>query len=315
MSDKAGSQIKTAENEYRNGLMCILACQLMWGFLPIYWQALDPIESWKIILYRIFTMFIYSYIAARIMYSREEIWGPFRDRAIRRKYILAGLILTANWSIYIWAMNSGRVIQASIGYYIEPIVICAFGIFIFKEKLTVYNSAAMICAVIAIIVILIHFRQLPGVALGLIFTWATYSAIKKTSEIPPFIALVYETMVYAVISFFVIIYIEARGIGALSVNVPGKYALMFLSGLVTLIPVGLFGIAAKKVPLVLIGIAQYISPTISLLLGIFAFKEPFDRVQMLALVIIWIGLAIFTYGEIRGVRERRSGTETADSVS
>lgn len=307
--------MERADRDYRNGLMCVLACQLMWGFLPIYWQALDPIESWKIILYRILMMFIYSYIAARIFYNREEIWGPFRDRAIRRKYITAGLILTANWSIYIWAMNSGRVIQASIGYYIEPIVICAFGIFIFKEKLTKYNAAAMVCAVIAIIVILLHYRQLPGVALGLTLTWATYSAIKKTAEITPLIALVYETMVYAVIAFFVIIYIETKGIGAISVHVPGKYALMFLSGLVTLIPVALFGFAAKKVPLVVIGIAQYISPTISLLLGIFAFKEPFDRVQLLAFAIIWTGLAIFTYGQIRGSKERSQETETADSVS
>ncbi len=304
MSEKDSAALSTAESEYRTGLMCVVGCQLMWGFLPIYWQALDPIESWKIILYRIFTMFIYSYIAARLRYSREEIWGPLAGRAVRRKYFTAGLILTANWSIYIWAMNSGRVIQASIGYYIEPIVICAFGIFLFKEKLTKYNAAAMVCAVIAIIVILLYYRQLPGVALGLTLTWATYSAIKKAAEITPLIALVYETMIYAVIAFFAIIYIEAKGIGALSVHVPGKYALMLLSGLLTLIPVGLFGVAAKKVPLVVIGIVQYISPTISLLLGIFLFKEPFDKVQLIAFLIIWTGLAIFTYGEIRASRER-----------
>ena len=162
----------------------------------------------------------------------------------------------------------------------------------------------MACAVIAIIVILLHYRQLPGVALGLTLTWATYSAIKKTAEINPLIALVYETMIYAAIALVAIIYIEAKGIGAISVNVPGKYALMFLSGLVTLIPVALFGFAAKKVPLVVIGIVQYISPTISLLLGIFAFREPFDRVQLIAFIIIWTGLAFFTYGEIKRSKER-----------
>jgi len=296
-------------NDYKKGVLCVLACQLIWGFCPIYWEALVPIPSWIIILYRIATMFVYSYIGARFKYRREEIFGPLRDRAIRRKYLAAGLILTVNWSIYIWAMTTEHVIQASIGYYIEPIVICAVGIVVFNEKLTKYNITAMIFAVIAIIVILVHFRQIPGVALGLAGTWACYSAIKKTSELPAIIALVYETMVYAVIAFFAILYIETKGIGAISLNLPGKYAMMFLSGLITLIPVALFAVAAQKVSLLVIGLAQYISPTISLLLGIFMFREPIDAVQIIAFVIIWAGLCIFTYGEFRTV----NSTDTAVS--
>ena len=290
-------------SEYKKGVLCVLACQLIWGFCPIYWEALVPIPSWIIILYRIVTMFVYSYIGARLKYSREEIFGPLGDRAIRRKYFAAGLILTVNWSIYIWAMTTEHVIQASIGYYIEPIVICAVGIVVFKERLTRYNITAMIFALIAIAVILIHFRQIPGVALGLAGTWAVYSAIKKTSELPPIIALVYETMVYAVIALFAILYIETKGIGAISMNIPGKYAMMFLSGLVTLIPVALFAVAAKKVSLFVIGLAQYISPTISLLLGIFMFKEPIDATQIIAFIIIWAGLCIFTYGEFKTVKD------------
>ena len=291
-------------NDYKKGVLCVLACQLIWGFCPIYWEALVPIPSWIIILYRIVTMFVYSYIGARLRYSREEIFGPLGDRAIRRKYFAAGLILTVNWSIYIWAMTTEHVIQASIGYYIEPIVICAVGIVVFKERLTKYNITAMIFALIAIVVILVHFRQIPGVALGLAGTWAVYSAIKKTSELPPIIALVYETMAYSVIALFAILYIEAKGIGAISMNIPGKYAMMFLSGLVTLIPVALFAVAAQKVSLLVIGLTQYISPTISLLLGIFMFKEPIDRIQIIAFIIIWTGLAVFTYGEFRSVKER-----------
>lgn len=286
-------------SEYRTGVICVLACQLIWGFCPIYWQALEPIPSWIIILYRIVTMFVYSYAAARIMYSREEIWGPLRDRAVRRKFFTAGLILTINWSIYIWAMTSEHVIQSAIGYYIEPIVICAVGIIVFKEQLTIYNTIAMLFALIAIVIILIHYRQLPGVALGLAGTWALYSAIKKTAKQPAVIALVYETMIYAVIALIAVIYIESRGIGAISLGVPGKYALMFLSGLVTLVPVALFGAAAPKVPLFFIGLAQYISPTITLLLGIFLFGEPIDRIQIAAFIIIWTGLCFFTYGEFR----------------
>ena len=293
------------KDDYRTGVLSVLACQLIWGFCPIYWQALEPIPSWIIILYRIVTMFIYSYIAARIRYSKEEIWGPLRSRPVRTKYFTAGLILTINWSIYIWAMTSEHVIQSAIGYYIEPLVICAVGVIVFKEKLTRYNMTAMAFALVAIIMILVHYRQLPGVALGLAGTWAVYTAIKKTATQPVVISLVYETMIYAVIAAFAIVFIESRGIGALAMGIPGKYALMLLSGLVTLVPVALFGVAAPKVSLFIIGLAQYISPTITLLLGIFLFKEPIDRVQVTAFIIIWTGLCFFTYGEfIRNGRKQ-----------
>ena len=304
MSEKGTVQKNTSE--YRTGMLSLISCQLIWGFCPIYWEALKPIPSWIIILYRALTMFVYAYIAARIRYSREQVWAPLRDKDVRRKYFSAGLILLINWSIYIWAMTSERVIQASIGYYIEPIVICAVGILLFREQLTKYNVTAMLFAMAAIILILIHYRQIPGVALGLAASWACYSAIKKTAEQPPILSMTYETMIYALISLFAIIYIESHGMGAVSMNVPGKYALMFLSGIVTLVPIGLFNIAATRVPLYVIGLCQYMSPSISLILGIFMFREPIDVVQIIAFAIIWTGLCFFSYGEIRNAKEHKA---------
>ena len=304
MNERKPAAQAPASSDYKLGMILVIACQLFWGVCPIYWEALVPIESWKIILYRIFTMFIYTYAAARFKYSREEIFGPLKERAVRRKYFLAGLILTTNWSIYVWAMTSEHMVQASIGYYIEPIVICAVGIIFFKEKLTRYNLTAMIFALAAIILILVHFRQVPGVALGLAGTWAAYSAIKKTSDKPVLIAMVYETMVYAVLALPAIIYIEATGRGVIAMDIPVKYAMLFLSGLITVIPVGLFGAAAKKVPLLVIGLSQYISPSITLLIGIFMFGEPIDAVQIAAFGIIWTGLVIFTLGEFKNAKEQ-----------
>lgn len=301
--------MEESRRDYKIGLIFVIGCQVLWGFLPIYWQALKPIDSYVIILYRIFTMFIFSLMGARIKYSFKEIFEPLRDVKKLIRSFLAGLILATNWSIYIWAINSGRVIQAAIGYYIEPIVICLFGIVIFREKLTKYNVAAMGLAMIAVVVILIHFKQLPGVALGLAITWAIYSVVKKTSDQPTIIALVHETMPFAIIAIIVIIYIESQGAGALSMNLPGKYSLMLLSGLVTVIPVALFGMAATKVPLFIIGLAQYISPTITLICGIFLFHEEIDIVQIVAFIIIWIGLIFFTYGEFVSARKSLRNTD------
>ena len=301
--DEERNVLKNNNRDYKIGLICVLASQLIWGFLPAYWQALVPIPSWIIILYRMTTMFIYSYIAARLRYTKEEIWTPLKEKGAVVRYLIAGALLTANWSIYIWAMTTGHMIQSSIGYYLEPIVICLFGVVIFKEKFTRYNLTAVVFAAVALIVMLIHYGQLPGVALGLAFTWATYSAIKKSSKNPPLVELVYETMFYAVFAVIGILVIETMGIGALSLGVPGKYALMFLSGLVTLIPIALFGSAAKKVSLFIIGLTQYISPSITLLLGIFVYKEPIDRVQLISFAVIWIGLIFFTYGEYKSHKE------------
>ena len=296
-------EIKQNNSDYRTGVICVLACQIFWGFCPVYWQALVPIPSWIIILYRMTTMFVFSYIAARMKHTKEEIWGPLKERGTARRYMLNGLILTVNWSTYIWAMTTGHMVQAAIGYYIEPIVICLFGVVIFREKFTKYNATAMVLAAVSLIVMLVHYGQLPGVALGLALTWATYSALKKKTGRPPLVELVYETMFFAVIAVIAIIVIETRGIGGLSMGVPGRYALMYLSGLITLIPIALFGSAAKKVSLFMIGLAQYISPTITLLLGIFAYKEPIDSMQLITFAIIWIGLVFFTYGEYKNHKE------------
>jgi len=294
--------INKEKSDYRTGLICIIACHLLWGFLPVYWQALVPIPSGIIILYRMTTMFVFSYAAARLKYTREEVWGPLKEKGALAKYLAAGLLLTANWSTYIWAMTTGHMVQASIGYYIEPVVICLFSIVIFKEKITKYNGAAMFFALASLVLMLVHYRQIPGVALGLALTWGCYSAIKKTTKNPPVIELVHETMFYAAIALAAIFVTELRGIGALSLGVPGKYALMFLSGLVTLIPIALFGNAAKKVSFFMVGLAQYISPTITLMLGIFAYKEPIDRVQVIAFAVIWIGLVFFSYGEYKNYK-------------
>ena len=291
---------KDKNSEYKSGLITVIVCQLIWGVLPIYWASLTPIPSWIIIMYRMFTMCVYCYIVSRFSYSNKEILEPLKkDKSLIWKHFIAGAILAINWSTYIWAMTTGRMVQSSIGYYLEPLVICLFGIFIFKEKLTKYNATAMLLALIALSVMLIHYGQLPGVALILAFSWACYSAIKKTTKNSNIVELVYETFFFAIIALIGILVIETKGIGGLSYGVPGKYALMFLSGLVTLVPVVLFGMAARKVSLFVIGLTQYLSPTITLALGIFAYGEPVDKVQIIAFIVIWIGLAIFSYGEFK----------------
>ncbi|MBR6014702.1 MAG: EamA family transporter RarD [Firmicutes bacterium] len=298
-----------AKKEYREGLATSLLCQVIWGVLPIYWHCLRPIGSDIIIYYRVFTVALVCFVIAIAKYGKEPLLEPFRDRKVLIKYIISGALITANWSIYIWAVNADRVIQTCIGYYIEPVMICLFGTLIFKEKMGKLKFTALIFAIIAVIYILIYYRQFPGIALSLAFTFSIYAAIKKDMKKPPIISLLYETFFFAPFALIVIIYLEATGAGALAtVGASGtgemyKYFLMLLCGALTALPLGLYAHANNKVNMFLLGVSAYLSTTIALCLSIWVFKEPFDRGQLIAFIFIWIGLVFFTLGEFRAYKQ------------
>lgn len=289
----------TKENQ---GFLLAAFCSLMWGFLPIYWRSLLPIPSSVIIIYRVLLVFVTALIFARTQYSWSEIFGPMKDRKMMFKFFMAGLIITVNWSTYIWAVNSGHIVQSSIGYYIEPLMVCLFGRILFKDRLTKYSGTAIALAGIAVVIILVHFREVPGIALMLAVTFSIYSAIKATIDQPPLISLTYETIFLAPIALVVIFYMEAHGQGAIGVGHPYQYGLLMLVGLMTVVPLALFSGAAQRTTLFVLGLTQYISPTIQLILGVFLYGEAVDHVQFIAFAIIWVGLAFFSYGELAAKR-------------
>ncbi|MDD6189998.1 MAG: EamA family transporter RarD [Firmicutes bacterium] len=287
------------DSSYRRGIMSMLACDILWGVLPVYWQALRPIESSTIIFYRIFLVGLVSGIAALLIYGKNQILECLRNRKMIWKYPLAGLLITCNWSIYIWAVNEDHVIQTCVGYYIEPLVVCLFGIILFKEKLTKFKTIAMFFALAGIVVILLHFMEIPFIALGIAGSFALYAAVKKAFNLPAIMSVFLETLFLMPPALAVIIYLESTGQGALAVATPGKYILLLCCGVLTAAPLSFFAAAATRIPLVEVGILEYVSPSISLVIGIFLLGEPFDFVQFIAFVIVWIGLAFFTYGEIK----------------
>lgn len=299
-------QIAAEENRaYRQGMVSAVCCSLFWGVLPIYWQWLKPIDSFVIIFYRIVMVAVCCAAAAFVFHGRREVLAPLADKKGLIKYALAGLLITANWSIYIWAVNAGFVIQTSIGYYIEPLVVCTFGIVLFKEKLSTYKVIALCFALAGVAAVIWYFKQVPLIALGVALTFAVYAAAKKSFSLPPLISLFYETVFWAPLALAVIVYLELNGRGALAAGEPHKFVLLLLCGIVTALPLGLFASATRKLNLFVVGLTEYISPTISLFIGIFLFKEPFESVQLIAFAIIWIGLVFFSYGEYKENRLRK----------
>lgn len=285
------------------GMSCALGCAVLWGVLPIYWQALRPIDSMVIIFYRVFLAGVTTFVIAYKLYGKEKLFAPMKQKKALFTFIIAGVLITANWSIYIWAVNANYVIQTCIGYYIEPLMVCIFGVVLFKEKLNKYKITALVFAAIGVLVVLIHFKELPAIALGLALTFATYAAIKKKYEMEALITLFYETVFLTPIALVLIIYFEVTGRGAFSVAEPYQIGLLALVGFLTATPLVLFAMAANRISMVSLGITEYICPSIALIIGIFLFKEPFDSIQFIAFVIIWIGLTYFTYGEIKESRD------------
>lgn len=290
-------------NQYRQGMMSAIGCAVWWGIMPIYWQTLQAIDSMVIIFYRIVLVAAVCFLAAVKVHGMEEIRKNLRQKGVKFRYFIAGALITLNWSIYIWAVNANMVIQTCIGYYIEPLLVCVFGVLIFKEKLDKFKVTALVLAAAGVLVVIIHFRQIPAVALGLGLSFSVYAAIKKNFNMPPLLSLLYETMFLLPPALMVIIGLEVTGRGAVAAAGPGTFFLLMFCGLFTAFPLVLFANAANKVDLFALGITEYISPTISLIISIFLFQEPFDGVQLAAFAIIWVGLAFFSFGEYRKVRQ------------
>ncbi len=291
-----------SKKDYRQGLISVLGSSIWWGIMPIYWQWLKPIDSIVIIFYRIVLVALVCLIAALIAHKKEEILAPLKDKKLMAKLIIAGVIITLNWSLYIYAVNSENVIQSCIGYYIEPLVVCLFGMIFFGEKVNRHKAIALIMGAIGVVAVVFYFKQVPSLALSIAFSFAIYAAIKKGLGMPPIISLLYETIFLAPIALGIVIYIETHGIGALAVATGGKYFLLMFCGLFTAFPLVLFANGANKTSMFILGLTEYISPTISLFLSIFYFKEEFYPVQLIAFAVIWTGLVFFTIGEYREYR-------------
>ena len=297
--------------QYKQGMMSAIGCAVWWGIMPIYWQMLQPISSLVIIFYRILLVAVVCFLMALKVHGMAEIRRQFAQPGIKLRYFLAGILITANWSIYIWAVNADMVIQTCIGYYIEPLIVCMFGVVLFKEKLDKFKITALVFASVGVGVVIVHFHEIPLVALGLGVTFALYAAMKKNYPMPPLLSLLFETIFLMPLALVVCIGREVSGNGALAVADLTKYALLMLCGLFTAFPLSLFANAANKIDLFSLGLTEYIGPTISLFISIYLFKEPFDTIQLVAFAIIWVGLVFFSYGEFRKGKGMKEGKEDA----
>ena len=295
------------KNEQNNGIFYIVSAYILWGFLPIYWKLVDHVPAGEVLAHRI----VWSFVLMIGIVFFTKNWSNFimECKAIianKTKLIgitFASIFISINWLTFIWAVSSGHVVQASLGYYINPLISIVLGVVVLKEKLTRGQCIALILAGLAVINLTIHFGTFPWVALILAFTFAIYGLLKKTVDVSAMFGLTIETMLVTPIAIVYLLMISNSAFLADSVSLATPL-LLIGTGIATAIPLLLFAHGAKKIPLALLGFLQYIAPTIMLIIGIFIFKETFSSAHIISFALIWISLIIFmsSFRSKRGIR-------------
>jgi len=282
----------------RRGLWIAIGAFLLWGAMPLYWHVLKSVPALQILLHRI----VWSTLLVGAFLFWREGRGWLRAALARPRVagLLAasGLLIGANWGLYIWAVNNGHVVESSLGYFINPLLNVLLGVVLLRERLTRPQWASVGVATIGVLWLTVRFGQLPWIALALAGTFALYGLIRKIAAVDAMAGLAIEGGYLLVPALVVLGWSELHGQGGFLALQGTGYGTLFdamlvASGVLTALPLIGFAYAVRRVPLSAIGLLQYMSPTLQFLIGVLAFHEPFDRDRAIGFAFIWIALAMF----------------------
>jgi chloramphenicol-sensitive protein RarD len=276
------------------GVLAGIGAYVFWGLFPIYWRWLESVPAIEILAHRIVWSLVF--MLGLLLLQKDLFWwkGILHDRRTLLLYTLAAILLSANWFTYIWAVNAGYVVEASLGYFINPLVNFLLGVLFFKEKLRGGQLAAVILAVLGVLYLTINYGSLPWISLVLAFTFGMYGLIKKIAPLESMHGFSLETAVMFLPALAFLLYRNASGIGAFAQQGAAVTILLILAGPVTSIPLLLFGFAVRRITLSLLGFLQYIAPTLQFLLGVYVYHEPFPASRLVGFCIIWLALLLYS---------------------
>ncbi len=290
---------------YKSGLVYALLSYCCWGVFPLYWKLLLHVPPQQILAHRIVWSMLFLFII--LAWRRDRLF----IRYLKSPRILGVLLLTAaliggNWFVYIYAVNNNHIVDASLGYYINPIVNILLGVLFLKERLTRIQIVAVTFAFAGVAYLSYHYGRLPVISLFLAFSFGFYGLLRKKINLQSMPGLVVETVLLSPVALWYLWHMNSVGAGAFGHYSTLADVLLVLGGPVTALPLFWFGIAATRIPLSTLGFIQYLSPTIQLLIGIFVFSEAFDSAYLVSFGLVWTGLAIYTYSVINGLKRRNA---------
>jgi len=277
----------------KKGIIAGLIAYSIWGFFPLYFHQLKNVPAVQTTAHRVVWSFV---LVLLVILLRKEFKPFFASLTARRVgiYVLAGVLLAANWGTYVWAVASGHVVESSLGYFINPIISVLLGVVFLREKLRKIQWLVVALAFSGVTYITISTGTLPWISLILATTFGFYGLIKKLADLPVMHGLVLETVAIFIPALGILVAANSAGTGVFLHSDPLTTVLLALTGIVTIIPLILFSTAARSVPLSTLGLMQYATPTFKFLQGVYLFKEPFNTSKWVGFILIWVALIIFT---------------------
>ena len=288
---------------YKQGIFFGLAAYVLWGILPVYWKALELVSPFEILSSR----FMWSCVFVFLLIIFQKKW-PLFAKEVKQVFsnvktgaamVAAGITVSFNWGTFIWAVNNGHIVETSMGYYINPLVSILFAVVFLRERLDKMQLAAITCAFIGVASMVYSFGKIPWVSLTLAFTFALYGLLKKILPVSALTSIMLETLL---ITPLALVYEYSLWQQRVSFYASGNLQVIMMltgAGVVTAIPLLLFTAGARLLPLKIIGFLQYISPTLTLLIGVFVYNEAFTASHLLAFGWIWAALLLFIVSQLR----------------
>ena len=274
------------------GILSGIGAYVLWGFFPIYWKLLHNVPAPELIGHRIVWSSLLLIVVILITGQGSEFRATFNWRTIGI-YLIASLLIGINWLTYVWAVNAGHIVETSLGYFINPLLSVLLGLIVLRERLRPAQWLPVGIACIGVAYLTIQFGQLPWIALVLAFTFGFYGLVKKLAPLSSLHGLTLETGILLIPAVVYLVFVEWTGAGAFLHTGFLSDLLMIGAGLVTTIPLLMFASAAKQIPLTMIGVLQYLAPTIQFLIGVFVYKEECDSSRLIGFSIVWLALITF----------------------
>ncbi len=293
----------------KTGIPYGIGAFLIWGLFPAYWKLLAEISPYELIAHRIVWSFVFLFIIFTLTIQWRSLFTKL-NYSVLRKYVISSLLISSNWLIFIWAIANGAIVESSLGYFIGPLVTISLGVCVMKEKLRITQTIPILIAFIGIVYLTYVYGSIPFISLSLAITFGLYTLLKKKSTLGSLHGLIMETGVIFIPATLFLIYKDLSGVGSF-MNVSYKIDLLIiLSGAVTILPLVLFSIAAQKTPMSIMGVMQYITPTIHFILGVFVYKESFDIDHLIGFCFVWVAIIVFwieySYKNIKSYKDKKT---------
>lgn len=292
----------------KKGLLAAAVAYFFWGILPIYWHGLHAVSATEILLHRI----IWSLMVVLLLLAvrRNGRWlNEARQRpAILRVFFVTSLLLAVNWLVYIWANNNGHIVEASLGYFINPLVNVVLGLVVLHEHLRGGQWLAVGIAAAGVLFLIVAAGGWLWISFALALSFGFYGLLRKTAHLGSLEGLTVEMSILFLPALAGLLWLVSRGEAAFGVAGPQTTLLLAFSGVVTAVPLLLFASGARQVPLSTLGLLQYIAPTLQFSIGVFLYHEPFDHVRLIGFSIVWLALAVYWF---EGYQHRRAALAAA----